>query len=926
MAIKCPKCKADNPGTATFCADCGTQLPSLEDIEVTETMEAPKGELTTGSTFAGRYQIIEELGKGGMGRVYKVFDKEVNAKVALKLIKPEIASDKKTIERFRNELKVARDIAHKNVCRMYDLGKEEGAYYITMEYVSGEDLKSFIRRSELISTGKAISIAKQICEGLSEAHGVGIVHRDLKPSNIMIDKEGNVRIMDFGIARSLNGKALTEAGVIIGTPEYMSPEQVEGKETDHRSDIYSLGVILYEMLTGSPPFEGDTPLSIAVQHRSDTPKDPRDLNAQIPEDLSSVILRCLEKEKGARYQSAKELLSSLAQIEQGIPTAERTAPRTKPVTSKEITVRFTLRKLYIPAAVLLVLAAVAFVIFRKPSVKFDPNKVVVAIFENQTGDENLNDIGGVIASSISEALNQIDEITVIPMDTVLQISRMLDAEESGQSGIGQAIRLGRETEAGMVVAGNFSKLKDELRIVPEIIDTGTGNPAMSVQSSSGPFEDMVHIVDDLKDRVSGAIYAYFDAEVSYGDATFQTPPERFSAYQQYALGNELFDRDLGRAFEHYEQAIKLDSTFFAPYFPLMAGYGNAGNWEQVEYCINILDKNRENLSEYSVHHLEANKARFEEDPEGQFHHYFESRKISPENVVNNYLTGSYAYSTNRPKLAVEILRNPPVETYPSFFDEGWVGEAWFGSLIGSYHMLGQFKKELKAVRVAQSVYPDTFQDVEVRALSALGRINDVEAVIEKCRLVTREGFNLGRIMFEAALELRNHGHLESYRKIASQAVEWYSNRILEEDASSRIRLQAAEALYLAERWDEAQKSFEVLAEEFLDVFPTPTLLTQLDKITCKGYLGVIAARKGERETAQQISEELESIDYSHLSGRNTYWRARIASILNERDTAFNLLKKALGEGRRYGVDLHQNIDFEPLRDYKPFQDLLKPKG
>jgi serine/threonine protein kinase len=158
MVIKCPKCQHENPDDTLFCGKCGTQLPSLEKIEVTETMEAPKEELTTGSTFAGRYQIIEELGKGGMGRVYKVLDKEVNARVALKLIKPEIASDKKTIERFRNELKVARDIAYKNVCRMYDLGREEGAYYITMEYVSGEDLKSFIRRSGVISVGKAISI------------------------------------------------------------------------------------------------------------------------------------------------------------------------------------------------------------------------------------------------------------------------------------------------------------------------------------------------------------------------------------------------------------------------------------------------------------------------------------------------------------------------------------------------------------------------------------------------------------------------------------------------------------------------------------------------------------------------------------------------------------------------------------------------
>jgi len=169
MTNSCPKCRFDNPDSTLFCGKCGTKLISPENILATETMETPREELSTGSTFAGRYQIIEELGGGGMGKVYKVLDKEINAKIALKLIRPEIAVDKNTIERFRNELKVARDVSHKNICRMYDLGREAGNYFLTMEYVSGEDLKNMIRMSGQLGVGTAVSIAKQVCEGLAEA-------------------------------------------------------------------------------------------------------------------------------------------------------------------------------------------------------------------------------------------------------------------------------------------------------------------------------------------------------------------------------------------------------------------------------------------------------------------------------------------------------------------------------------------------------------------------------------------------------------------------------------------------------------------------------------------------------------------------------------------------------------------------------------
>jgi len=322
--MECPKCHFDNPSDSQFCNKCGTQILTPEGVSpsFTKTLQLPILGLSVGSSFAGRYQVVEELGRGGMGRVYKVFDKEIKEVVALKLLHPFIASDETMIERFRHELKTARKISHKNVCRMYHLGEEAGNYYITMEYVDGEDLKSTLRRVGQLSIGKAISIAKQAYEGLTEAHKLGIVHRDLKPQNIMIDRNGNVRIMDFGIARFQESKGLTETGTMIGTPEYMSPEQVEGRTVDPRSDIYSSGIILYEMLTGAVPFKGDTPLSVAVKQKTEMPREPREFNTQMPLKLNEVVLRCLEKNKEKRFQGTQDILRELVKIEKDIPTKE----------------------------------------------------------------------------------------------------------------------------------------------------------------------------------------------------------------------------------------------------------------------------------------------------------------------------------------------------------------------------------------------------------------------------------------------------------------------------------------------------------------------------------------------------------------------------------------------------------------------------
>lgn len=258
------------------------------------------------AALSQRYDILAEAGHGSMGNVYKARDRETGETVALKLLKPEIASDQAMMERFKNELLFARKITHKNVCRVHDFNRIGGLAYTSMEFVEGESLRSVMNRFGGLPVRKAIGVAMQICSGLKEAHAQGIVHRDLKPENVMIDASGNVKIMDFGIARSMEaGTRLT--GSMVGTPAYMAPEQVGGKAIDYRTDIYSLGLMLYEMFTGTPAFTADTPVAVALKQLRETPPPPHEVEPTIPVAIERAILKCLEKEPAKRFQSVAEL-------------------------------------------------------------------------------------------------------------------------------------------------------------------------------------------------------------------------------------------------------------------------------------------------------------------------------------------------------------------------------------------------------------------------------------------------------------------------------------------------------------------------------------------------------------------------------------------------------------------------------------------
>jgi len=582
--MKCPKCETENPSDSKYCKECATQLPSSEEVSVpTKTLETPKEELTTGSTFAGRYQIIEELGKGGMGRVYRALDKELNEEVALKLIKPEIAKDKKTIERFKNELKFARKISHRNVGRMYELMEDKGTHFITMEYVPGQDLGRLIKQTGQLTIGKAISIAEEICEGLSEAHRQGVTHRDLKPSNIIIDREGNARIMDFGIARSLKAKGITGAGVMIGTPEYMSPEQVEGKDVDQRSDIYSLGIILYEMVTGRVPFEGDTPFTIGVKHKSEIPQDPRQLNAQVPSDLSRAIIKCLEKDKEKRYQSAGEVQSELTKIKQGIPTT-RVVPKRKPITSKEITVTFGLKKLLIPALAIIaiVIAAVAIwqLLPQKKAAPLAPEgkpSLAVMYFKNNTGDKSLDHLRTMLSDLLITDLFQSRYLGVLSREKLFEILSQLNQLEAETYSADVLKEVAVQGGVNHLLLGSYARMGDVFRIDVVIQEASTGEIIGSERVEARGEEDVFPKVDELTRRVK-ANFKLSEEEIAsdmdkdVGKITTSSP----EAYKLYSEGCKHLGLDNRRSIRLFEKAAEIDPEFAMAYQTMSLAYWGLG--------------------------------------------------------------------------------------------------------------------------------------------------------------------------------------------------------------------------------------------------------------------------------------------------------------------------------------------------------------
>jgi tetratricopeptide (TPR) repeat protein/predicted Ser/Thr protein kinase len=612
-----------------------------------EYTESGQPVLTPGYLLAQRYEVLGLLGEGGMGAVYKARDVELGRMVALKVIRRELAGNRAILDRFKQELILATQVTHKNVVRIYDLGEAAGTKFISMEFVEGEDLRTLIHQRTKLPPQEAVEIIEQVCRALEAAHAVGVIHRDLKPQNIMRDKSGRILVMDFGLARTLEGDGMTQTGALVGTMEYMSPEQALAQSLDQRSDVFSVGLIFYELLTGQTPFRADSALASLIKRTQERVVPVTEFDRTIPVALSQIVSRCLERDVEIRYQSAVQLLADL-ELWQGTGKTSLL-----PVRHPSARGRWLAEKKWwlAGAAALALLVLIAYFGMRPrtasaPQTRQEAQAVrarslAILPFRNSSGDAKDDWIGSSVADMLSTDIGQSAHLHTVSTDRLHQV--LSDLHVGPETTVDQETlrRVAQFSNADVVVSGQYARFGDQIVINATIRDlVHDQNVPVKAQAL---VKDLPSAIDSLADSVRKNLSLSADVVDELKAQSFKPNSKSVEALREYGEGAVLMRA--GKyidALKHLQSATNLDPEFALAFSKLADAQSELGfqsDAEQSSIRATELAHNQ-NLPLPEKYLISASNARIMKDNKKAIVAYENLSKSLPGDVDVQYELGS----------------------------------------------------------------------------------------------------------------------------------------------------------------------------------------------------------------------------------------------------------------------------------------------
>ena len=675
--------------------------------------KASAAESMIGDLLSGRYELLLLLGEGGMGAVYKARDLELDREVALKVIRPEMADHPEILQRFKQELILARQVTDRNVIRIFDIGEAGKTKFITMEYLEGENLNQILSKRGKLEVAEAVGIMEQVACGLAAAHREGIIHRDLKPGNIMRDKSGRVVVMDFGLARTFSGDGMTRAGAMLGTIEYMSPEQAQGIEVKASSDIFTFGLILYELLAGVTPFYAESAIASLLKRTQQRAVPLTDVDKHIPGNLSNIVSKCLEKEPANRYQNAEELDADLRawQGRSGGKKVSASSTRLRMNRLREI----PWPRLAIAGVLILAIAAATswFVISRHKaaqSISHSPVSVLVGDFANHTGDPILDN---TLEQMLGVALEGASFINVYSRgDARKQAGKLPQPTEKLDEQSARLIAVNQDVNA--VITGEIDLRGDQYDISAVALDAVSGKELAKSQVTVANKQDILKSLPQLAAPIRKALGDSTPSSVQFAEVSGGFKAASLEAVHQASIGvDQQFAGKFQEAFDSFQKAAALDPKLTWAYTGMAAMAQNLGRPEDAVKYMQQAMQYVDNMTEREQYRDRGLYYRVTGDWQNCVQEYTRLVTRYPaDRVGQNNLSICYTQLRNAPK-ALEAAKRA-VAIVPK-----GVGPRLNLAFISAF--AGDFVGSEREARVALSINPKAAQGYLVLAEAQLGQ-------------------------------------------------------------------------------------------------------------------------------------------------------------------------------------------------------------